>query len=565
MNDRRLRPAALLALAALAPLQGCQNPFVTEASDYGPRVAPGRVRTVDSLALPQRPDEGKTPEEAIAEGLDRFRQLEKMEITLEQVRAWTLHNNLDLSVALVDPSISATRVGEEEARWEATFFANLRHTSLDTPTATTLEGSQIDNTNASFGVRVPMRTGGEVSVELPFNRTETNNPFTFLNPSYSSDARISISQPLLRGAGRRANMHFLVVAALEDDITNARTKLEVIRQIANADRAYWRLYATQRALEVALQQLDLANAQLERANRRVRAGQDPEVEVTRAQSGVATRLEDIFARGNDVRTAERDLKRIVNVPELPMEGATKLIPVTSPDPLRYNIDPVGLSQTAVANRMEMLELELRLSIDESEIAFQKNQALPLFSVDYTYTINGLGSSFNQSLRVARDGDFADWSLGLRAEIPIGNEAAKSRVARAILIRLQRLGSRDARKSAIVQETLDAVDRIEANWQRILSARQAAILSGRTLSAEQRQFDIGARTSTEVLDAATRLADAQLSEIRAIADYQISQVDLAFATGTLLGAARVSWEPSDPRERSTPPGEYLRTGPGAGAN
>ncbi|MEC9372657.1 MAG: hypothetical protein VYC34_02395, partial [Planctomycetota bacterium] len=34
-----------------------------------------------------------------------------------------------------------------------------------------------------------------------------------------------------------------------------------------------------------------------------------------------------------------------------------------------------------------------------------------------------------------------------------------------------------------------------------------------------------------------------------ADYQISQVDLAFATGTILGASRVSWDPLDPRNES----------------
>ena len=51
---------------------------------------------------------------------------------------------------------------------------------------------------------------------------------------------------------------------------------------------------------------------------------------------------------------------------------------------------------------------------------------------------------------------------------------------------------------------------------------------------------GARTSTEVLDAAARLAEAQSREIVAVTSYQISQIDLAFATGTLLGRNRVRW-------------------------
>ena len=31
------------------------------------------------------------------------------------------------------------------------------------------------------------------------------------------------------------------------------------------------------------------------------------------------------------------------------------------------------------------------------------------------------------------------------------------------------------------------------------------------------------------------------------DYQIAQVDLAVATGTLLGASKIEWAPIDPRD------------------
>jgi hypothetical protein len=41
------------------------------------------------------------------------------------------------------------------------------------------------------------------------------------------------------------------------------------------------------------------------------------------------------------------------------------------------------------------------------------------------------------------------------------------------------------------------------------------------------------------------AEAQSAEILALTEYQIAQVDLAFATGTLLGAAKVRWDPIVP--------------------
>ncbi len=539
-------------VAATAALSGCNNPFRTIPADYGPEIPRNLVRNIEPLEINAQ----RLPEAPLAEGErpeppNPFEGLATMPVTIEQIRAWTLENNLDLRVALIDPAIANENVSAEEARWEAVFFANLQFTNLDQPTATSLVGSQVDQINADLGVRIPLRTGGEVTVRLPFDKTETNNQFSTLNPSFTADAAISISQPLLRGAGRRANTYQLRVAALNEGISEARTKLEIIRQVATSDRAYWRLYAARQALLVTQQQYELAMAQLERAERRVRAGDVAEIEVLRAEEGLAQRLEAIIVAQNEVRLRQRELKRLIHLPGLNLDTPIMLETESLPDPGQYGFEADELVTQGIANRMEMLELELQLAIDESTIAFERNRALPLFSVDYTYRLNGLGSSTSAALDQLRTAEFDDWILGLTAEIPIGNMAAKSRVQQAILVRLQRLATVDARELAITQEVLDAIDNIDSGWQRIMAASQSALLAARTLEAEQRQFDVGRSTSNDVLEAATRLADAQLSEIRAIVEYEVGKVDLAFATGTMLGAARVDWQPLDPRDDKSP--------------
>jgi outer membrane protein TolC len=142
----------------------------------------------------------------------------------------------------------------------------------------------------------------------------------------------------------------------------------------------------------------------------------------------------------------------------------------------------------------------------------------------------------------QDKNFEDHTLGVRLVIPIGNEAAKSRLWQAFFIRMQLLTSKQNREDLIELEVLQVIDQVQANWQRILAARQNVLLEARLTEAEIRQFEIGMRTSTDVLEAQTRLADARSAEIRALADYQISLVDLAYATGTLLGSAKVDWQP-----------------------
>ena len=110
---------------------------------------------------------------------------------------------------------------------------------------------------------------------------------------------------------------------------------------------------------------------------------------------------------------------------------------------------------------------------------------------------------------------------------------------------QRLITHKRRKDLVEYEVLNALDQVQTNWQRIMASQQNTILSSHVYDAEKRQFEQGLRTSTDVLDAQTTLADAQLSELSALVEYQIALVDLAYATGTLLGSAQIEWEPIVP--------------------
>ena len=548
-NSTRRTAAALLPLSAtaltLAALAGCSNPLRALPEDYGEAVPKARLVEVEPLSLIERPAE--LPEELAPP--EPFADTDRVELALDQARAFTLEGNLDLRVALISPAAAGQSLREQEAAWEAVFSVDARWNNTDQPTASDLAGAQTDFRAVTPQIRVPLRTGGNFDVRLPFTRNSTNNDFATLNPSFTTDFEFSISQPLLRGAGREVNTHALRVASYQEGIELARTKLEVIRQLSNVDRSYWRLFAVHRALDVARQQYDLAVTQYERAVRLHDNGRTAEIEVTRAEEGVAQRLEDIIRTHNEVKLRQRDLKRVMNAPQFDLQELPILWPASDPTPLPLDLQPDRLTRIALDQRMELLELELQLATDASTIALRENEELPNFTLDYTYRINGLGDNIANSSDVLTDVDFEDWIVALRFDTPIGNNAAKARTARAVIDRLQRLSTRDARRQAIEQEVRNAVDAIDDGWQRILASRQSAILAGRTLEAEQRQFGVGRSTTTDVLDAATRLADAQLAEIRALTEYQIAQVDLAFATGSVLGSAMVEWDTIDPRSDS----------------
>jgi outer membrane protein TolC len=130
-------------------------------------------------------------------------------------------------------------------------------------------------------------------------------------------------------------------------------------------------------------------------------------------------------------------------------------------------------------------------------------------------------------------------------VPLGNQAAKNRLLEAQYRKRQRLFTKENREIQIKTEVLNAIDQLEANWQSILAGRQNSILAGRLYEAEKRQFVVGLRTATDVLDAQAKFANAQSTEISALTEYEIAQVDLAYATGTLLGATKIRWEQNVP--------------------
>jgi len=505
------------------------------------RVPEERVRQVETLRLEEQ---SRSAPVSLSQATTRAAETrpttrpttrpaaESVELSIADVRAAALANNLDLRVELTRPEIARQLENEELARFEAAFVGAARHTRQESVSPLGLSANAGEFQNYEAGVRVPLRTGGTAVIGPSLGRSQVDE-----DPQYDGGLRFSLSHPLLRDAGVDVNTYFIRAAQYQKQAVHARTKLEAIRILANADRAYWLLYDARGELEVRQRQFELAQRQVDEARQRVAAGELPGIEVTRAESGRASRLEDILVAETLVRRRERDLRRMMNRPDLPLDADASLTPTTRPQPVGLDLDAVALANYALANRMEMLELELLLTLDESTIDLERNRALPLFTLDYSYHLVGAGRSPGAAFELDRN-NAENWSIGLTAEIPLGNQAARSRVRRAILERVQRLATRDLRRLAIRQEVHDAVDQVHQNWQRIIAARNEAILAGRTYAAERRQFEFGRRTSTDVLDAAERLALAQSREVRALTDYEIARIDIAFATGTVLGHGRV---------------------------
>ena len=208
------------------------------------------------------------------------------------------------------------------------------------------------------------------------------------------------------------------------------------------------------------------------------------------------------------------------------------------------LDEQTMIEAAIANRTDMIRMELRLAIDEFNIESARNATLPDITFDYNFGARTESGTVGRALENLANDSFSSHSIGLSASIPLGNEVAKARLQRTRLQRMQDLMTREQLQQRIRQEVREAVNDLRQNWRRILAAAQNLIAAENDYEVEQSQFLIGRSSSTEVLRRAGALGDAQLRKIRAFVGYEIAKVNLARTTGTLLGYGRIQLQPID---------------------
>jgi len=492
-----------------------------------------RIETVDLEEQSQsKPATIKEATEQLARNVAEPNQVRPtVELTLEEVRAAALANNLDLKVELVDPAIAQQTVDIERAKFEAVFAGSARYSRAEL----TAGGDPFSSRTYEARIEKPLPTGTLITTSVPFRNDDSG----------VSEAAVSVSviQSLLQGAGTRVNTQSIRIASYQKGIVDAGTKLAAINILASVDVSYWFLYAARKDLDVRREQYKLAQDQMRHARNKVQAGSAPKFEIVRAEAGLSGRLEDVITAETSVRDRERDLKRIMNRKDMPLNSETAIVPTTDPDPRGIDLNAETLTASALGNRMDMIQLELRLAINDLDVELARNDTLPRLDLDYTYAAVGQAGTTGRAFENVFDRPADDHTVGLSAAIPLGNRAAQARLRQTRLERIRNQADRERLEQIVRQDVYETVDGLQQNWRRILAAEEGAVAALRDYQVEQQQFQLGMSTSTDVLFAASRLADAQLRRIRAFAEYEIAQVQVARATGTLLGRGNVQLQPA----------------------
>ena len=467
-----------------------------------------------------------------------------LQLSLDDAVKRALENNLDIQVAQYDPKGADESIRLAKGAYDPLASSNLTRRSTTQRATNIFAGAQEVTTDTdiwNFGVSKLFRTGGTVNVTFNNNKADTNSIFATVNPNYTSTFSGFATQPLLRDLRIDSERNQLRIAKKNKEITDAQFRQIVINVLASVKQQYYDLLAAADNLDAQRKSLSLAQKLLDENRIKVRVGTLAPLDVVQAESEVATREENVIVAENSLAEAEDLLRRAVFNRQSPEMWNTHIVPTDRPaaDAVQVNIDVAV--QKALDQRIDIQNARRNLEISDYTYQLARNQTLPTLDLQGQYGATGTGGTafvrdqqgnvigvpviggYGGALSQAFGFGLPTWSVGVVFSYPILNRTARATSARAQLSREQAKTSLARLEMSIAAEVRTAGRAVETNWKRVESTRAARVLSAQRLDAEEKKFNAGMTTNFFVTQAQRDLAFAEVTELRAIADYRKSLV------------------------------------------
>ena len=456
-----------------------------------------------------------------------------LSLTLKETIKRVLKNNINISVQSYNSKINEQFIFEKEADFDPTldFEFKFGEETRQSSSASSLSDAKNRNQDYDWDFSVSQKfvTGGDYELSMDNNRNQTSSSLTSLNPTYSSDLALTVTQPLLKDFGIDLNKRKIYIAKNDQKISDHQFTEKVIDTLTEAENIYWDLVFSIEDLKVKETSLQRARDLEKQVKAQVDVGTLAELEILQAQSDVASRDEQLLNAQNLIEDNEDNLKNILNSSFDSENGLNKIIPADSPvfEPGSENSLEEAL-KTALTLRPDLLAKKKELDNRNIEAKYNENQMLPTLDLIGSLGLNGLSGdstttngAYDTALSEAFSTNYGLWQFGINLSYPLGNRAAKSKLAaKRLEVAQLLLDIKDLEKNIVV-EVREAYRQIKTVIKRVQATRVARKLAEEKLNAEEKKFKVGLSTSFNVLAFQEDLAEEQSNEIKAVIDYNKS--------------------------------------------
>ena len=515
-------------------------------------------------------------------------------LTLQEAIEMALQNSNDIDTVRQDVIMSGFDLKAARGVFDPVLSSENYFERSVTPTGSSLGGGAngaVTQTNAVGTARLKGFTplaGGNYQLDFTSSRQTTNNQFTSLNPQFPSALTLNYVQPLIRGLRIDDNRRRIEIAKKNLTLTDAQFRQKTTEVITNVVRAYWDLTFSLRNLQVQLDAVKQARAQVESNQRQVDQGVLAPVDIVAANAQVATFEQNVYTAQEGVTRAENTLKTLLLAERTAPLWSRGLLPTTP-----VNVDPprVALPEainTALANRPEITQLQASAEVNQINSRFFRDQTKPQLDLVGTYTSNGLAGTLLDNgpnpLTAGLSGLFERLNLlsanaglpplpplntgtgvfpvglvggsgrslgnlfaqnyptlrvGVRVGLPLGNRIASANLGRSLAE-----GTRIQDQRAQTEQLIEADVRNTMQAVRSAEARLAAAAASRDsfeqlYNSEQRKLQAGTSTVFLLLQRQTDLIAARGRELQAQTDLNKAIADFQRATGDTFQTHHIS--------------------------
>ncbi|MCZ6770344.1 MAG: TolC family protein, partial [Acidobacteria bacterium] len=500
-----------------------------------------------------------------------------LEMSLREAIRLALANNLEIAIENYNEDLNQEQIIKTRGFYDPTVNFSVGWTSSESPTTSSLQaggGITVNNFKRfSFDSRLQQNLAGGGILDLNFtnSRNETNSSFSFINPRFNSTFNLAFTQPLLRGFRTTNTTRQIQLFNLDSEITETQFKQQVAEIVQQVQNQYWELVYAVESNETQRRSVELATIQYEDNRKRVEIGVMAPIEITSSRAEIARRELAMTQSEVQIINAQNALKRLL----APDPGASiwnvSVIPTDQPQVEDVQISLQESIRTALEARPELEQIQLQMEKNEIDRSYYRKDGKPILNLRGSFGSNGAAGLVFGSILEDTDGDgipdtptgergpqpddprfgnftktwtqvfgfdFIDWGISLDVEIPLRNRSNEADLATVMIRERQFLSRLKNQEQMIIVEVRNAYESIATRKKSLETARVASQLSSEQLDGETKRFEAGLSTNFEVLRFQRDLAESQVSELRAMVDYQLAVTALRKALFTIVGESDI---------------------------
>ncbi len=285
---------------------------------------------------------------------------------------------------------------------------------------------------------------------------------------------------------------------------------------------YFAVLGAEDDLTFALAEKAAIAKQLEQIQQRFDVGMATITDVTEAQaafdlaSAAVIEAENALANANE-QLRETTGKYVDDLAELEEES-----PLVSPEPANIN----EWSETALAQNPSIMVARANVNTAEQNIELQKSGHYP--SLDLVAQKNYDSQS---------DGNFSGSSkthtdvIGIQLNVPIYEGGAVVSRTREASYRLdEAMQNEEQQRRFVTRQTRESYNGVISGISRVQALKQAVVSNEKALESTQAGYEVGTRTTVDVLNARRNLFSARRDYARSRYDYILNTLRLKQAAG-----------------------------------